>query len=133
MSDEVVVKDFSKRRARVFLELDGERYEARPAIGLPTLQKIQQVQRKFQSPEADKLDLFREVFRVLLKTSDVDRFMSKLDDEDEPVDPGQLEGMVAYLMERHAARPTGESSASPNGSTADVSGTPSTDGVSLTG
>jgi hypothetical protein len=133
MTDEVIIRDFSKTRPRIFLGLDGKQYEARPAIGLPTLQKIQQIQRKFRGADVDKLPLFREIFQVLLKSSDVDSFLAKLDDEDDPVDPGQLEGMVAYLMEIHAERPTREPSALPTGSSDVAPGTPSTDGVRQVG
>jgi hypothetical protein len=131
MSDEVVVKDFSRKRSRIVLQLDGEEYEARPAIGLKTLQRVQAIQRKFKDPELDKIDLFAEMFGVLLKTDDAARFAVKLADEDEPVDPDQLQEMVSYVMERNGGRPTGESVASASGSFAEVSGTPSTDGASV--
>lgn len=130
MTDEVNVKDFSRKRPRIVIRLDGEEYDARPAIGLPTLQRVQAIQRKYKNPELDKSGMFAEMFEVLLKTDDAARFLVKLQNEDEPVDVDQLQEMVAYVMERNGGRPTGESSASADGSSNEVSGTPSTDGVS---
>lgn len=129
MADEVTFKDFTKRRPRVFLRLDGEEYEGKPALGLPSLQAVQRIQKRLADPEADKIEIFRDMFVVLLKKESAERFMIKLNDEDEPVDPDQLQGMVAYLMERHALRPTGEPSESPSGSETAESGTPSTGGA----
>lgn len=130
MTDEVIVKDFSRNRPKIFLQLDGEQYEARSAIGLPTLQRVQAIQRKYKDPEADKAGMFAEMFDVLLKTADAERFRVKLADEDEPVDAEQLQEMVAYVMERNGGRPTGESSASADGSSVVEPGTPFTGGVS---
>lgn len=130
MTEEVVVKDFSKKRPRIFLGLDGQRYEARASIGLPTLQRVQAIQRKFKDPKVDRTEMFGEMFGVLLKTEDAERFREKLRDEDEPVDPDQLQEMVAYIMERNGGRPTGESTASADGSSNELSGTPSTVGAS---
>lgn len=130
MTDEVIVKDFSKKRPRVVLRVDGEEYEARSALGLRTLQRVQAIQRRFKDPELDKIDLFAEMFGVLLKTEDAARFKVKLADEDEPIDPDQLNDMVGYIMERNGGRPTEESTASADGSSNEVSGTPSTGGAS---
>lgn len=132
MTDEVIVKDFSRQRKRIVIRLDGQEYDARPAIGLPTLQRVQAIQRKYKDPALDKTDMFAEMFEVLLKTEDAARFLVKLQDEDEPVDVDQLQEMVAYVMERNGGRPTGESLASANGSFDGQPGTPSTDGVSPT-
>jgi hypothetical protein len=133
MTDEVIIKDFSRKRPRILLALDGEEYEARSALGLPTLQRIQQVQKRIKDPEADKIAVFGEMFSVLLKAEAAERFTQKLKDEDNPVDPDQLQGMIAFIMERNGGRPTEESPASPDGSSDAVSGTPSTDGVSSIG
>lgn len=134
MSDEVVVKDFSKVRPKLFLALDGVQYEARTAIGLKTLQQIQAVQRGGSGGGLDqKLELFRELFRALLKSTAIDAFLARLDDEDDPVDFKQLEGMIGYLTEFHGLRPTEEPSASPSGSSSEASGTDSTGGVSAVG
>lgn len=133
MADEVTFKDFTKRRPRIFLRLDGEEYEGKSALGLPTLQAVQRIQKKLSDPQTDKIDIFRDMFAALLKKESAQRFMVKLEDEDEPVDPDQLQGMVAYLMERHALRPTEGPSESPSGSETVEPGTPSTDGASQPG
>lgn len=131
MTDEVVVKDFSKVRPKLFLALDGKQYEARTAIGLAALQQIKTLQSSASGGDLDqKLNLFRGMFRILMKSVSVDDFMARLDDEDDPIDFQQLEGMVSYLMEFHGLRPTEESSASADGSSNGTSGTVSTDGAS---
>lgn len=134
MTDEVVVKDFSKARPKLFLSLDGVRYEARTSIGLRTLQRIQAVHRGGSGGDlGQKLNLFEELFRALLKSDAIDAFLERVNDEDDPVDFQQLEGMIAYLTEFHGLRPTEGPSASPNGSSNEPSGTDSTVGVSPVG
>lgn len=129
-SDEVVVKDFSRKRPRVVITLGGDEFEGKAALGLPTLQRVQQIQRRLKDPDSDRIEVFRDLFAVLLKEDSARRFMIRLDDEDDPVDADQLQGMVAFLMEYAGGRPTRGSSASPDGSSDAEPGTPSTDGVS---
>lgn len=130
MTDEVIVKDFSRKRPRIVLTIDGQEYEARAALGLPTLQRIQQVQKRIKDADSDKVAVFGEMFSVLLKAESAERFAEKLKDEDDPVDPDQLQGMIAFIMERNGGRPTEESTVSAVGSSDEAFGTPSTDGVS---
>lgn len=130
MAQEVRTKDFSKIRPKILITVDGESYEAKPALTLPTMQAVQAMQRRMKEPNADHIAEFSGIFTVLLKEVDGKRFAEKLLNQDEPVDPGQLGEMVAWLMEQYAARPTEESSASADGSSAATPGTPSTGGVS---
>jgi hypothetical protein len=129
MTEEVRTKDFSKVRPRIVLTVDGEQYEAKPALSLPTLQAVQAMQKRMKDPDADRIAEFEGMFTVLLKADDAARFAVKLKDSDDPIDPSQLGEMVSWLMEQYGGRPTEGSLESPSGSTDATSGMPSTDGV----
>jgi hypothetical protein len=130
VTQEARTKDFSRERPRVFLTVDGQEYDAKPALSLPMLQAVQGMQRRMKDPDADRVAEFSSMFTVLLKAESSERFTAKLKDEENPLDFEQLGEMISWLMEQFSGRPTGELSGSPDGSSAETTGMPSTDGVS---
>jgi len=131
-ADAVDFRDFTRQRKRFGIRVQGEFYEARPALGLAGLQRVASFQEEMKGKDAGGiLQVFAEIFRVLLKKEAAERFMATVMDldNDDPIDQEQLTEIVTYLVERHTGRPTQPPSDSSVPSDAAPSGTGSTDGA----
>lgn len=125
--DEVL--DFTVERKPVKFRVDDDIFEAVPALPTMTAFELTGVGDKMRdaaTPE-ERREAFLEVFGKILKPASLDRFIERLSDSDQPIDPAQLIAIVQGLLSRYGLRPTspsGDSSPPPVGQ---VPGTPSTD------
>lgn len=144
--DNANYRDFTKKRARVHFDLNGENFECRKAL---TPKNLQLAMRAFRSvktefelaaaagvTEENAPDLLSKISNVMihfLKLESFDRFNALLqeDEPEEPVDTVQLMEILQWVLEKTAGRPTPPSSDSTPTSPSDGTGTSSTAGAQL--
>lgn len=131
MSDQVEMKDFSRKREPIWFKLNGVELRAKTALGLPSIQRVIALKDRLGEAAEDKLSVFEDIFAVLLHKDFVAPFGALVaDEDDDPVDIEQLNEMMIYVMERQGLRPTQPSGKSSGSSGDGELGTPSTDGAS---
>jgi hypothetical protein len=131
MSDQVELKDFSRKREPIEFMLNGVKLKAKTALGLTSMQRVIALKDRLGAATEDKLSVFEDIFAVLLHKDFVGAFSALVaDEDDEPVDIAQLNDIMVYVMERQGLRPTQPSGKSSESSPAGEPGTPSTDGAS---
>lgn len=134
MSDEVEIRDFSKKRVAIEFKINGVTLRAKPAIGMATAQRVLHLREAMKNAtDGGKLAKLGELFAALLHSdshADIGRILA---DEDNPVDPEQLTDMINYVMEKQGLRPTQPSSESSGSPDSGEPGTRGEDGASHAG
>lgn len=123
------IKDFSRPRKPVVFTVDGDTFEAAPAIPAETLAEFGD---RYQSVnEADTIrDTFQilaSVFELVLLPNSHALILARLKDRSNPIDIDQLTEIIEWLMEQYGLRPTRSSPDSSNGQPPQEPGTSSTD------
>lgn len=127
MSDNVVIKDFTKKRKVIQFDLDGHRYVCYPALAIPSLQEISTLAADFTPATA--VEQLTKFFEVILPDEDAMRLSAKLTDKNNPLELDQAADIMHWVVEAYGLRPTTSSSASSNGSPTDGDGTRSAVGA----
>ncbi len=131
MSDQVELKDFSRKREPIEFMLNGVKLKAKTALGLTSMQRVIALKDRLGAVTEDKLSVFEDIFSILLHKDYVNTLATLLaDEDDDPVDISQLNDIMVYVMERQGLRPTQPSGKSSGSSGDEELGTPSTGGVS---
>ncbi len=135
MTDQVVFKDFTKKRSEIAFGLDGETFECVKALAPDDLQKFALAMQGNGSEEKIAIDVMLErvknAFGFVLQDEAKPRFLAKFSDRENPVDIEQLTDIVGWLTEQYTARPTEPSSDSLTGSPSDGFGTSSPVGAAF--
>lgn len=121
------VRDFSRPRPRILFTIDGDTFEAAPAIPAETLvrftNQFADLAPAGSGSSGDQFGAITSVLRFVLLPESLERLSSRLSDLANPVDMDQLGDIVMWLLEQYGLRPTQPSSNSSAGPGSPVSGT----------
>lgn len=112
------LKDFSRARKRIRFRIDGDVFEAAPALPAETLVEFSN---RFADVTEKKLgagELFsaiRGVLELVLLPESFARLSVRLRDPSSPVDMEQMSDTVVWLVEQYGLRPTQQPSSSHSG------------------
>lgn len=122
------IKDFGKVRPRVQFRVDGDDFEAAPAIPAEILAEF-----AARYEGVNEAEGVRETYQMLVSVLDLvllpdshTLLQSRLKDRANPVDIDQLTEIIEWLMEQYGLRPTRSSSGSSDGPQNPAPGTSST-------
>lgn len=127
MSDNVQIKDFSKKRKVVQFQLDGELYVCYPALAIPTLQEVTKISADFSVDTA--IEALSAFFHLVMPAEAAGRLSAKLSNKESPLEIDQAADIMQWLVEEYGMRPTKSSSESSTGSPTDGDGTRSAVGA----
>jgi hypothetical protein len=127
MTDNIRFRDFSKKRAPLFFELDGERFNCAPAVPVASLQEIARMSSTVTAANAS--DMLKEFFGVVMDADTKERIAVRMMDKVNPLDLDVAIDIMNWLLEEYGMRPTQPSSGTSNGSPTDGGGTDSTAGA----
>jgi hypothetical protein len=123
------MKDFTRQRERLQFTIDGDVFEATPALPGQTLTEFA---RRFtdvgSAPAEDKLRIITDALSMVLLPDSAALFSKRFADLEQPIELDQASEVLIWLMECYGLRPTQPSSPSVNGSPSPGPGTNSTDG-----
>jgi hypothetical protein len=134
-STEVHFKDFSKKHTPVFFRIDAVDFEALPTLPIPVMQKLIGQANALKDKEVTEAVVGEvlDIFNTVLKADSAQRFATRINDTENPVDLPQIMDILTWLMEMYGRRPTQPSSDSSAGLPTESDGTTSTDGASAAG
>lgn len=128
MSEETGIKDFSRPRRRVRFRIDGDLFEAAPALPAETLVQFASRFSDLESIDQTKrFDVLVEVLELVLLPESFALLRRRMSDRTDPVELDQLNDVIVHLLETFGLRPTQPSSGSPDGREAPESGMSLTD------
>lgn len=129
MTDSTGPKDFSRPRKRIAFTIDGEQYEAAPAVPAETF-----VEFAVRFADLNDSDTWAENYRALnaalelvLLPESFERLAAHFTDKQHPVELDQMADIVMWLLEEYGLRPTRPSSPSSDGPPNPEPGTSSTE------
>lgn len=129
MAAQPVTRDFSRPRKRLTFTVDGEVFEAAPA--LPGLVYAQFVMLAGGGGEPRTFmqthEMLRQAVELVLLPDSFERFANRLKDKTNPIEHDQMDDIIMWLMEVYGMRPTRPSQLSSDGPSSPESGTSSTD------
>lgn len=122
-------KDFSRPRERVAFTIDGDTFEAAPAIPAEILAEF--ATRYEDAGEAEgakaQYQMLVTVLDLVLVPDSCALLQARMRDRERPVDLDQLNDIVIWLMEQYGLRPTQPSPSSSDGQPPPEPGTSSTE------
>lgn len=111
------IPDFSKPRKRVAFKIDGDVFDAPPAI--PAMILMNYAKRFNANAEntdmEEQLKIMTELLGTVLKPASFERFMARLSDVENPIELDQVQRAIEYLMGAYGMRPTTPPSSSQPG------------------
>lgn len=135
---EIIHRDFTRKRKKVTFGISGVVYECVQALGTEALQDLMKLYRGGEMQDAIKtndadavMKFMRDMFKIFLMDESYAPFVDKLRDRKDPVDIHQLLEIVAWIVEVYGARPLEPSEASSTSSASVPTGTDSTAGAQL--
>ena len=123
------VKDFSRPRTRVAFTIDGDTFEAPPAIPAEVFMEYAERYSQLQARDDDQrnpremIDAMKGVLAIVLYPQSYELFVHRMRDPNKPIDLAQVQDVIVWLMEQYGMRPTVPSSESSTGPAAPESGT----------
>lgn len=133
MSDDVVFKDFTKKRKEVRFTVGEESFEVLPSLPIPVMQEFLSIAKKIEGKSVgpETLTDVMHIFDLVLKGDSASRFAARiasLDDDNIGLD--QAMDIIQWMMEHYSKRPTVQPANSSASSPGENVGTISTAGVS---
>lgn len=123
------MKDFSRPRERIEFKIDGDTFEATPAVPAEILvefaNRFTDVNTKPSTP-GEQFATVTAVLQLVLLPESFKRLTARARDLDNPVEIDQLSDVILWLLEEYGMRPTQPSSSSSTGQASPASGTNST-------
>lgn len=121
-------RDFSRKRKRLNFTVDGEEFEAAPALPGDIYAEFVTIYSSTADTETyqDQHDALKRALSIVLLDESYERFQTRLRDKTNPIEDGQMSDVILWLLEEYAGRPTQPSPDSSDGPASPASGTPST-------
>lgn len=127
------VRDFTRARRPVRFKIDGDVFEAAPAmpaqVAFEFLAVVQGIGRTEGAEAGARVRLIVDTFKKILKPTSAQLFEERMADIDQPIEIPQIIEVMLWLLERYGLRPQRPSSESSPGSGTPAPGTASTDGA----
>jgi hypothetical protein len=122
------MKDFTRQRERLQFTIDGDVFEAAPALPGKTLTEFAKRFADIADTNlSDRLDVFADALGMVLLPDSAALFTKRFEDLAHPIELEQASDVIVWLLEQYGLRPTQPSSPSSSGQPSPVSGTSSTD------
>lgn len=122
------MKDFSRARERLQFTIDGDLFEAAPALPGKTLTEFgKRFSDIAETDLADRLDIFADALSMVLLPDSNALFQKRFEDLERPIQLEQASDVIVWLLEQYGLRPTQPSSPSSSGPPSPEPGTNSTD------
>jgi hypothetical protein len=121
-------KDFTRKREQIRFTIDGDRFEAAPAVPAEVLVEFANRFSGTSAGVGDSADTFGTVMSVLelvLVPESYERLRARAGDRVNPVEIDQLSDVILWLLEQYGLRPTQPPSSSATGPASLASGTSS--------
>jgi hypothetical protein len=121
-------KDFTRKREQIRFTIDGDRFEAAPAVPAEVLVEFANRFSGTSAGVGDSADTFGTVMSVLelvLVPESYERLRARAGDRANPVEIDQLSDVILWLLEQYGLRPTQPPSSSATGPASLASGTSS--------
>ena len=123
----MATKDFTKPREEITFTIAPDTFRAYPAIAADVLiSYVGKMADYADRSAADQMNVYKDVLKDLLEPDSYARFVARMADRENPIDPGQLDDVTSWLFEQYGMRPTQPSSPSPVGLPSPEPGTGST-------
>lgn len=123
------MKDFSKVRKKIEFMIDGDVFEAAPAVPAEVLIEYTQ---EFSGMDPEKIPIeqqlkaFRSILALTLLPDSLKLFTERMRDQQRPIEIDQISEVITWLFEEYGLRPTELPTDSSSGQPDPVSGTPLT-------
>lgn len=132
MTDQVHMRDFSRKRRPVYFTISEVTYHCVKALPADELQEMMNRLRGSNVDDTNAVARVIDVLQVCMIGDSHAALVTKIKtDRDDPIDLEQLGEIVEWLVEVYTNRPTKPSSGSSTGSPSDDGGTSSTAGAPL--
>lgn len=123
------MKDFTRARKRIEFVIDGDEFQAAPALPGKTLTEFA---KRFadiaDTGPTDRLDVLADALSMVLLPDSAALFQKRFEDLANPIELDQASDVIVWLLEQYGLRPTQPSSSSVTGSPNPEPGTSLTDG-----
>ena len=121
-------RDFSRQRKRLTFTIDGDTFEAAPALPGDIYAEFVTLYNSTGETDTyqEQHDLLKRALELALLEDSFQRFTARLKDKTKPIDDDQMADVVLWLLEEYGMRPTQPSPDSSDGSANPESGTNST-------
>jgi hypothetical protein len=124
----MATKDFTKKREEISFTIGDDTFLAYPALAAQTLLDYAESLKGQNTEDATVLvAVYQKVLADLLQPESYERFLARMADKMDPIDPAQLESIVSWLFEEFGLRPTQPSETSSGGPSSPALGTGSTE------
>lgn len=122
------IPDFSRARKALRFRVDGDVFEAAPALPMLEALALADVQKHLAATTdpGDRARVVVDIFGKVLLSSSLERFTERLSSREAPIDAAQFGDIIRWLFAEYGGRPTPQPSDSPNGSPSPDGGTSST-------
>lgn len=122
-------RDFSRKRKRLDFTVDGDTFEAAPALPGDIYAEFVTLYNSTGDTDTyqEQHDLLKRALELALLEDSFHRFTARLKDKAKPIDDDQMADVVIWLLEEYGMRPTQPSQPSSDGSASPESGTSSTE------
>jgi len=122
------MKDFSRARERIEFVIDGDVFQAAPALPGKTLTEFAKRFADIADTDlSERLDVFADALGMVLLPDSAALFQKRFEDLANPIELEQASDVIVWLLEQYGLRPTRPSSPSSSGLPSPASGTSSTD------
>lgn len=124
----MATKDFTKKREEISFTVGADTFVAYPALAAQTLLDYAT---KLQGQNTDDatvlVSVYKDVLANILEPDSYERFLERMADRMDPIDPAQLDEIVTWLFQEYGLRPTQQSEPSADGLSSPEPGTGSTE------
>ena len=122
-------RDFSKKRKRLDFEIDGDTFDAAPALPGDVFAAFVTLYNGTVDTDTyqQQHDLLKRALELALLPESWERFAARLKDKARPIDGDQMSDIILWLLEEYGMRPTKPSQPSSDGPASPESGTSSTE------
>jgi hypothetical protein len=122
-------RDFSRKRKRLDFTIEGDVFEAAPALPGDVFAEFVTTYNGTSDTETyqEQHDLLKSALQLALLPESWERFAARLRDKANPIDDDQMADVILWLLEEYGMRPTQPSPDSSDGPASPESGTSSTE------
>ena len=122
-------KDFSRKRKRLDFTIEGDTFDAAPALPGDVFAEFVTFFNDTATTETyqQQHDLLKRALELALLPESWQRFSARLKDKTNPIDDDQMSDVILWLLEEYGMRPTQPSPDSSDGPASPESGTNSTE------
>lgn len=110
------MKDFTRAHVPIVFTIDGDKFDAIPAIPAQTLMDMTTAFESMDGEDAvESMKAMQTVLEKFLMPASLRRFTERMASQEEPIEFPQVSDVIFWLMEQYGMRPTQPSSASADG------------------